>query len=118
MIGYPLSFRELSIWSAENSISIGETRVRFAQYGVLMSVAQSRTLRDVLVFKGGNALDFVWQPNRSTTDLDFSVDMTEQTSVVDATTLRMNEIVCATVDVAIDGTHSVRVCTIEDIIAE
>jgi hypothetical protein len=28
-----------------------------------------------LVFKGGNALDFVWQPNRSTLDLDFSLDM-------------------------------------------
>ncbi len=24
--------------------------------------------------KGGNALDFVWQPNRSTRDLDFSID--------------------------------------------
>jgi predicted nucleotidyltransferase component of viral defense system len=24
------------------------------------------------VFKGGNALDFIWQPNRSTKDLDFS----------------------------------------------
>lgn len=28
----------------------------------------------MLVLKGGNALDFVWHPNRSTTDLDFSVD--------------------------------------------
>lgn len=27
------------------------------------------------MFKGGNALDFVWQPNRSTRDLDFSADM-------------------------------------------
>ena len=31
-------------------------------------------LRELLVFKGGNALDFVWNPNRSTRDLDFSAD--------------------------------------------
>lgn len=31
-------------------------------------------LREGLVFKGGNALDFVWQPNRNTLDLDFSID--------------------------------------------
>jgi predicted nucleotidyltransferase component of viral defense system len=29
-------------------------------------------LSSILVFKGGNALDFVWRPNRSTKDLDFS----------------------------------------------
>lgn len=86
--GYPLSFEELSAWSVQHSVSIAETRVRFAQYGVLAAIAQSRTLRDLLVFKGGNALDFIWQPNRSTTDLDFSIDVKEQTSSVDSVTLK------------------------------
>ncbi|WP_426734103.1 nucleotidyl transferase AbiEii/AbiGii toxin family protein [Myxococcus faecalis] len=35
-------------------------------------MASSQSLRSALAFKGGNALDFVWQPNRSTLDLDFS----------------------------------------------
>jgi predicted nucleotidyltransferase component of viral defense system len=34
-------------------------------------------LSSVLVFKGGNALDFFWHPNRSTMDLDFSVTGSE-----------------------------------------
>jgi predicted nucleotidyltransferase component of viral defense system len=38
----------------------------------MQSIAGSKALSDTLVFKGGNALDFVWQPNRSTLDLDFS----------------------------------------------
>lgn len=50
-----------------------EARQRFAQYGVLMAIARSRALRSIMVFKGGNALDFIWQANRSTRDLDFSV---------------------------------------------
>jgi len=51
---------------------VAEAKFRFAQYGILQAVADSRTLSRVLAFKGGNALDFVWQPNRSTKDLDFS----------------------------------------------
>jgi predicted nucleotidyltransferase component of viral defense system len=51
---------------------VREAKFRFAQYGILQAVADSRTLSQTLVFKGGNALDFVWQPNRSTKDLDFS----------------------------------------------
>jgi predicted nucleotidyltransferase component of viral defense system len=51
---------------------VAEAKFRFAQYGILQAVADSRTLSQVLAFRGGNALDFLWQPNRSTTDLDFS----------------------------------------------
>lgn len=51
---------------------VSEARRRFAQYGVLQSIAGSQILSTSLVFKGGNALDFIWQPNRSTIDLDFS----------------------------------------------
>lgn len=54
---------------------MGEARQRFAQYAVLRAIASSASLRRILVFKGGNALDFVWSPNRSTRDLDFSADM-------------------------------------------
>jgi len=51
-----------------------EGRIRFAQYGVLRAIAAVPSLQQLLVFKGGNALDFVWLPNRSTRDLDFSAD--------------------------------------------
>jgi hypothetical protein len=53
-------------------MTVAEAKFRFAQYGILQAVAGSRTLSQVLAFKGGNALDFFWQPNRSTKDLDFS----------------------------------------------
>jgi len=72
---YPKSFEDLPSWARSNEVSIEETRRRFAQFVVLCGIAQVRELRDYLVFKGGNALDFVLQPNRSTIDLDFSLDM-------------------------------------------
>ena len=53
-------------------MSVTEARQRYAQFGILQSIAGSRVLSQTLVFKGGNALDFVWIPNRSTIDLDFS----------------------------------------------
>lgn len=54
-----------------------EARQRLAQYTILRAIASSRVLRELLVFKGGNALDFIWSPNRSTRDLDFSLDMSK-----------------------------------------
>jgi predicted nucleotidyltransferase component of viral defense system len=69
---YPTSFSEISIWAKENRFPVSEARFRYAQYGILQSIAGSKILSSALVFKGGNALDFVWQPNRSTRDLDFS----------------------------------------------
>lgn len=74
--GYPRRFVDIPTWAASSGISIDEARVRFAQYGVLCGIASVRPLREGLVFKGGNALDFVWHPNRSTVDLDFSHDPT------------------------------------------
>ncbi|MGH2530833.1 MAG: nucleotidyl transferase AbiEii/AbiGii toxin family protein [Thermomicrobiales bacterium] len=74
--GYPRSTGDLAAWAASNGVPIDEARRRFAQYVALCGIASVRPLRENLVFKGGNALDFVWQPNRSTTDLDFSLDMT------------------------------------------
>lgn len=73
---YPTTFPDIARWSGENGVPIGEGRVRYAQFTILASVARSRDLSKRLVFKGGNALDFIWQPNRSTRDLDFSFDDT------------------------------------------
>jgi predicted nucleotidyltransferase component of viral defense system len=72
--GYPQTLADLSDWARASGAPLGEARIRFAQYGVLFAVASVRPLTEGLVFKGGNALDFVWQPNRSTLDLDFSID--------------------------------------------
>ena len=69
---YPASLRGIGEWASSNGMTVAEAKFRFAQYGILQAVADSRTLSRVLAFKGGNALDFVWQPNRSTKDLDFS----------------------------------------------
>lgn len=75
-ISFPPSLSGLAAWATENGVDGAEARVRFAQYGVLRAIAASNVLGPALVLKGGNALDFVWQPNRSTQDLDFSVDAT------------------------------------------
>lgn len=69
---FPSSFALLSEWSADNDIPLMEGRRRFAQFAVLSSISSISALRDLLIFKGGNALDFIWNPNRSTIDLDFS----------------------------------------------
>ena len=74
-LNYPTSFERVPDWASKNRVSIPEARQRFAQYTILRAIASSRALRELLVFKGGNALDFIWSPNRSTRDLDFSVDM-------------------------------------------
>ncbi|RYF41610.1 MAG: hypothetical protein EOO38_20535 [Cytophagaceae bacterium] len=65
---YPELFDSISLWAKANSIKPSEARVRFAQGAILSAIANSRSLKSILVFKGGNALDFVWQPNRSTED--------------------------------------------------
>lgn len=71
---YPTSFGNLDSWATTNGIARDEARRRYAQYIVLTAIANSPVLRLSLVFKGGNALDFVLLPNRSTIDLDFSLD--------------------------------------------
>ena len=80
---YPSRFGTIQEWCLANGIGVQEGRRRFAQYAVLSAVADVAALRRDLVLKGGNALDFKWQPNRSTLDLDFSVDMAVSTVVFD-----------------------------------
>jgi len=84
----PTSFDLIGQRAASASVSVTEARVRFAQYAVLLGVSNVRPPREGLVFKGGNALDFVWQPNRSTVDLDFSVDASNELSTPDADTIK------------------------------
>ncbi len=69
----PRSFSELPRWANDRGFPLNEARYRLAQAAVLHSFSMSSRLRAALVFKGGNALDFVWSPNRSTSDLDFSL---------------------------------------------
>jgi predicted nucleotidyltransferase component of viral defense system len=69
---YPKSLQEVASWAAGRKATLAEGKIRFAQYGILHAIGLSAELRRILVFKGGNALDFVWMPNRSTKDLDFS----------------------------------------------
>jgi predicted nucleotidyltransferase component of viral defense system len=72
---FPRTFAEIRDWARDSDIGMTEARIRFAQYAILRAITQSHQLSSTLVFKGGNALDFVWQPNRSTKDLDFSADL-------------------------------------------
>lgn len=72
---YPATFAAIDAWAGANGATVEDRQVRFAQGAVLRAIAGSRVLNRALVFKGGNALDFVWYANRSTQDLDFSADM-------------------------------------------
>ncbi len=85
---YPRSVGELAVWARANRVTAAEARHRFAQYVALCGIASVPSLRESLVFKGGNALDFVWQPNRSTLDLDFSIDMDGLRFRADADSIR------------------------------
>lgn len=69
----PRSIREIGEWARANDVTLADANRRFAQFAVLRVIASSRRLSESLSFKGGNALDLVWHPNRSTQDLDFSV---------------------------------------------
>jgi predicted nucleotidyltransferase component of viral defense system len=71
---YPDSFASLASWSRSNGLTPEEARIRLAQFAILCCTASFDDLKQSVVFKGGNALDFVWQPNRSTRDLDFSIN--------------------------------------------
>lgn len=71
---YPTSFTELKTWAQQNSVAIQDARERFVQYSILLAIAEDQNLSTNLIMKGGVALDFVWRPYRSTSDIDFSVN--------------------------------------------
>src|SRR5947207_3368064 len=69
---HPLSLEELEPWRRRYGVTGEEARTRFVQFVALESIASDVPLRDVLNFKGGNALRFVYGNPRSTLDLDFT----------------------------------------------
>src|SRR6478752_6519343 len=73
-MSYPRRFSGIQDWASMNQATIPDARRRFAQFAVLSSIAGNPDLARSLIFKGGNALDFIWQSNRSTIDLDFTAD--------------------------------------------
>ena len=72
--GFPGHFSELEVWASHAGVTLAEARVRLAQFAILASIASFQPVSRSLVFKGGNALDLARLPNRSTRDLDFSID--------------------------------------------
>lgn len=68
---YPTSLAELDAWRGRAGTTLDEARKRFMQFVVLEGIAASRW-RDLLCFKGGNALRFIYRNPRSTIDLDFT----------------------------------------------
>lgn len=58
-----------------NPIAENELRARWAQHHILVAIAEVRTLRQLLVFKGGNALRSAYGSVRATKDLDFSIEL-------------------------------------------
>jgi predicted nucleotidyltransferase component of viral defense system len=70
---HPLSLEELEPWRRRHpGVTVEEARTRFVQFVALESIAGDVPLRDVLSFKGGNALRFVYGNPRGTLDLDFT----------------------------------------------
>src|SRR5437588_11664897 len=71
---HPVSLAELEAWRRRQSVTGDEARKRFVQFVALESIGSDPSLRDMLAFKGGNALRFVYGNPRSTADLDFTAD--------------------------------------------
>lgn len=72
---YPTSIGELPDWQTRAKTSSEEARRRFVQFVILTSVSSSASLATQISFKGGNALRFVHDNQRSTLDLDFSAEI-------------------------------------------
>lgn len=69
---YPTSPEEIDPWRRRHEVPAEEARKRFMQYVVLESIAADHSLAGSIVFKGGNALRFIYGNRRSTLDLDFT----------------------------------------------
>lgn len=67
---YPTTISEIPNWATAYGVALGNAQQRFVQYVLLSAIAMEPALRAACVFKGGNALDFVLLPNRSTLDSD------------------------------------------------
>lgn len=71
-LDFPVRYSEVREWARGEGIAVWDAERRYAQYLILQAISRNDFLRNELAFKGGNALEFVYLPNRSTTDLDFS----------------------------------------------
>lgn len=71
-VDFPVRYTEVREWARNAGVSVADAERRYCQYLILHSISRNSFLRSELAFKGGNALEFVYLPNRSTTDLDFS----------------------------------------------
>lgn len=69
---FPTHPAEIQAWAKQESVTLAESGRKYAQYLILQGISESRSLRNSLVFKGGNALEFFHLPNRGTVDLGFS----------------------------------------------
>lgn len=69
---YPISLTELENWRKYNGTTSDEARKRLVQYLILEAIAGAPDLASALIFKGGNALRFVYGSKRTTLDLDFT----------------------------------------------
>jgi len=70
---YPSSPENIDTWCDKYHFPRQEGQKRFVSFLILQSFDASPILSKSLVFKGGNALRFVYQNSRSTIDLDFTV---------------------------------------------
>lgn len=70
---FPKSPLEIESWANHERVTALEGGRRYAQSLILRAIGQSNPIRESLILKGGNALEFAYQPNRSTTDMDFSL---------------------------------------------
>lgn len=68
---YPTTLAEIEHWRQLRGVSSEEARQRFVQFVALSAIDRS-PWRNLLAFKGGNALRFVFLNPRSTIDLDFT----------------------------------------------
>ena len=71
---YPKKISEIDPYAKREGIDRSVARQRFAQYGLLKAFSYSKELSSALALKGGNALNAFWILNRSTRDLDFSIN--------------------------------------------
>ena len=71
-LNYPTRFNEIARWAEQERSPVPDATRKYVQYLILKAISDSRSLRNSMVFKGGNALEFFHLPNRATVDLDFS----------------------------------------------
>lgn len=81
---FPTSIHQIDNWSRETAVSTQEARIRFASYAILECIALYPPTQNTFVLKGGNALRYIYQSQRSTKDLDFTADTADDGNALDS----------------------------------